>query len=460
MRGIRKFRAVLAGFFMVAVCAAESSSQSGNVRFASLRFVTGSYSDSPATTVNLYRVSAERKLELLSQLIPPASARPIDDGGVRSINIVGPYLFVDHPFDAVTSTLVVSTATGKVVDDLTFNPEAFNPNIFSHIALGSPTYGTCDLWNVSTSEPIPPALGGPLGLPAEKLAGVCVKDSRATIVHDNVRVDLAGLRYSGDPDVSDQSAMTFMRIVGGTLVTLKNGVPDNTIMHVPIEVRADAGLAMSPGVKTVVLNAANESYLVLSPYILSNSGTLLDSQTLIFTKQRRAWSKLPLGQCLSIRLFGDWLSVVQPSASGQAASKGDEEENSTPPTPGEIDDAIKSGKLQAPESGDKAQPSVERSTNGRQAMSGVKELNTHPAGYNGNMSQRLVLYNLADQRKIAIEGAEQGIEAIGFLTPDLMLERSGNAIYLQGIVGNGLGVRELIVEDARVSQIHWAFQVD
>ena len=175
--------------------------------------------------------------------------------------------------------------------------------------------------------------------------------------------------------------------------------------------------------------AANESYLV-SQKLDYSANTAATTEVFVHDRVGKEWKTLQL-EGHAMRLFGPWMASIGNSlvSPAQAQHPGRENERA-------------GGNDLLPDVRGRYEAEDEELLQGRSLAA--------------SMPGVLVLYNLADGRKIRIITGQEDSEILD-VSGDTVLYRVNDAIYTARILGNRLNQPTLLCKDDDVPEVHWAF---
>jgi hypothetical protein len=392
------------GLTVALICGVVASGQrTASVASQQLYLLSGTPTNSGPQTfpVALYQVGPNGKLKVVREVVPQTE-------GLFEVEAAGGVLFVLHPHILPKSVSIIHLDNPDRPDDVIFNPSA-SIVIDRGVVFAEPPGSQPD-----ELIPMVPNAANPNGT----LAVVSSETSgTASRVRRDAWDEYAALRVDGDMGGPSVLAGITGRAVDGNL----------TISIFGHTISVDTLPPTLVGTKSILTIAASSQQYSLLLQVASSMADIFsrDSmQVFVHDRGRNVWKTMNLeGNDSSITLFGPWL-----------ASRFGILSFSAKPVPGR---------------------DSERNF-GTNRLPNVRDEYEDPAQPGLWRSGTLILYNLADDRKIKIDTGEEDSEILT-VRGDTVLYRINDTIYQARIVGNALQGASVLVKDDDVPEIHWVF---
>lgn len=356
----------------------------------------------------LYRVSADRKLEVVREVVSPSE-------GVRLVQAWTNAIFATSPPVPATTVDIIHTDDPLREDRLKFNPMGLNVNNSATVITEPQSTSENQLFPLLRDFSDPAHLRGSLVSVSSKLSDL---DSRLKI---DTWGEYASLRHQGSQGGPALVAGLIASISGQNLAMSVYG-HSIVVDGLPPQLRG-TGQEIVP-----VIVCVSQQYLVLLLQRTReemSSANLGDTRELfVHDRTQDRWRALRAdGNSSGFRLFGSWLTTIVGMWNPDHK-----------PSPGREN---------------------ERNSSTNRLPNVQEEYATFGGRWNWKPGI-LVLQNLADSRKLKIETGQEDSEVLS-VQADTVLYRINEAIYQARIVGDQLKDTAMIVKDDDVPEIHWVF---
>lgn len=359
--------------------------------------------------VVLYRLSADKRLKVVREVVPQAD-------GVRFVQAWGDAIFVIHPHVISTAVTIVHTGEPMLADDVVFNPRGL---ILADawVAVAAPSASSVDeLVPLITDASQPTHIKGTVASISSNPTGT------ASRVRSDAWDEYAALRREGEPGGPTNIVPYLVGSTAGDNVAVSVFGHSIVIDTLPPSLRG-ATAKITPFI--VAVNPEYNLLVVQPPAEDWSSGKLPNStEMFVHDRARGRWKTIRIeGNTSARRLFGPWLATIVGMWNPDHK-----------PSPG-------------------------RDNERNQETDRLPNVQNQYAIFVGKWSWRpgvLVLQNLADGRKIRIETGQEDSEILR-VEGDIVLYRINDTIYQAKIVGDQLRDPTVVVKDEDVPEIHWVF---